>query len=260
MSAAVLLGGGELLIAEAAVSAILLVSLDPSTSDALHAQPHPRGPDRRRRRAGGHPRCCSRPIRRCTSARAAQAVFAGLGWRAGAARGGARRAATRSGRRGAGRGPRARRARRRVRRGARASGARPRGSRRGGGRADRARALRARASPRSTSRSATRACSRATRCGCCASDEPVPETLPDAVRELGSPSGRWPSAYEQPERADDVRAHALRAGSLAGRGGRPRCRRRSARPRSTCGAPPTSLATRPSALEAPTEELLATVP
>ena len=42
MSAAVLLGGGELLTAEAAVSAILLVSLDPGTSDALHAQPHPR--------------------------------------------------------------------------------------------------------------------------------------------------------------------------------------------------------------------------
>jgi uncharacterized membrane protein YgaE (UPF0421/DUF939 family) len=34
MSAAVLLGGGELLTAEAAVSAILLVSLDPSASDA----------------------------------------------------------------------------------------------------------------------------------------------------------------------------------------------------------------------------------
>src|SRR3954466_8442706 len=33
MSAAVLLGGGELLIAESAVSAILLVSLDPNTSD-----------------------------------------------------------------------------------------------------------------------------------------------------------------------------------------------------------------------------------
>src|SRR5918992_2014428 len=33
MSAAVLLGGGELLTAEAAVSAILLVSLDPTTSD-----------------------------------------------------------------------------------------------------------------------------------------------------------------------------------------------------------------------------------
>ena len=33
MGAAVLLGGGELLVAEAAVSAILLVSLDPHTSD-----------------------------------------------------------------------------------------------------------------------------------------------------------------------------------------------------------------------------------
>ena len=33
MSAAVLLRGGELLTAEAAVSAILLVSLDPNTSD-----------------------------------------------------------------------------------------------------------------------------------------------------------------------------------------------------------------------------------
>src|SRR3954471_14160684 len=34
MSAAVMLGGGELLVSESAVSAILLVSLDPNTSDA----------------------------------------------------------------------------------------------------------------------------------------------------------------------------------------------------------------------------------
>src|SRR3954452_15254413 len=37
MSAAVLLGGGELLTAEAAVSAILIVSLDPAASDGFTA-------------------------------------------------------------------------------------------------------------------------------------------------------------------------------------------------------------------------------
>jgi uncharacterized membrane protein YgaE (UPF0421/DUF939 family) len=50
MSAAVLLGGGELLVAESAVSAILLVSLDPSVAW--------RWPSRR---------CSSRPTRRCSS-------------------------------------------------------------------------------------------------------------------------------------------------------------------------------------------------
>ena len=53
MSAAVLLRGGELLTAEAAVSAILLVSLDPSASDVSFTLNRIfEGADRRRRRAG----------------------------------------------------------------------------------------------------------------------------------------------------------------------------------------------------------------
>ena len=62
MSAAVLLRGGELLTAEAAVSAILLVSLDPSASDiSFTLEPDLRGPDRRRRRAGRDRRCVFPP-------------------------------------------------------------------------------------------------------------------------------------------------------------------------------------------------------
>jgi len=48
--------------------------------------------------------------------------------------------------------------------------------------------------------------------------EPVPETLPDAVRELGVAVWTLASAYDQPERADAVRSHSSRAGSLAGEG------------------------------------------
>lgn len=46
-------------------------------------------------------------------------------------------------------------------------------------------------------------------------NEPVPESLADAVRELVVAVWTLASAYDQPERADDVRGHALRAGSLA---------------------------------------------
>ena len=48
--------------------------------------------------------------------------------------------------------------------------------------------------------------------------EPVPATLPDAVQELGLAVWTLAGAYEQPERADAVRGHALRAGSLGERG------------------------------------------
>jgi hypothetical protein len=48
--------------------------------------------------------------------------------------------------------------------------------------------------------------------------EEVPETLPKAVRELGVAVWTLASAYEAPERAEAVRGHALRAGSLAGDG------------------------------------------
>jgi hypothetical protein len=48
--------------------------------------------------------------------------------------------------------------------------------------------------------------------------EPVAETLPSAVRELGVAVWTLAGAYDEPERADAVRGHALRAGSLAGEG------------------------------------------
>src|SRR3954468_4578701 len=132
MSAAVLLGGGEVLTAEAAVAAILLVSLDPNTSDTSFTL----------NRilevliGGGVALAVTSlvfpPDPALHVGRAAQAVFAGLGSAlerlafglgGGAARfgcGGGRRG---RGGRGAGRGARAGRAGRRVRRGA---GDRPR--------------------------------------------------------------------------------------------------------------------------------------
>src|SRR3954452_21317192 len=51
------------------------------------------------------------------------------------------------------------------------------------------------------------------------SGEPIDPALPDAVRELGSAVWSLASAYDQPERADAVRGHALRAGALAGEAG-----------------------------------------
>jgi uncharacterized membrane protein YccC len=47
------------------------------------------------------------------------------------------------------------------------------------------------------------------------SGEPVPETLPEAIRELALSVWALAGAYEQPERADEARGHALRAGALA---------------------------------------------
>jgi len=50
------------------------------------------------------------------------------------------------------------------------------------------------------------------------SSEPVPDALPEAVRELGLAVWALAGAYEQPERADAARGHALRAGALTGDG------------------------------------------
>ena len=78
MSAAVLLGGGELLTAEAAVSAILIVSLDPGTADGFSANRILEGVI-----GGGVALAVSsllfpaNPV--LPVARAAQSVFAGLG-------------------------------------------------------------------------------------------------------------------------------------------------------------------------------------
>ena len=60
MSVAVLLNGSELVISEAAVSAMLLVITGPSGGAAFSPEPHPRGRDRRRRRAGAS-RCSFSP-------------------------------------------------------------------------------------------------------------------------------------------------------------------------------------------------------
>ena len=262
MSAAVLLRGGELLVAESAVSAILLVSLDPNTSDVSFTL----------NRVlegligGGVALAVTSlvfpPDPALHVGRAAQAVFSGLGAAlerlaaALAARdpgaagealadgAGAGRARSTSSTRRCGTGPRDR-----VAVAATAGRAAPTSN------------ATARASPRSTSRSATPACSRATRCGCCA---PASRSTRRCRRPCASSASRvWSlaGAYEQPERADAVRGHALRAGALAGEevGRRARSRPRSARPRSISAAPPTCSRRREGA-EAPTEELLAAVP
>jgi uncharacterized membrane protein YgaE (UPF0421/DUF939 family) len=89
------------------------------------------------------------------------------------------------------------------------------------------------------------------------SGEPIDPALPDAVRELGSAVWSLASAYDQPERADAVRGHALRAGALAGEAGGGEV---AAQIRSTAvdlRRAADQLAAEP--LEAPTEELLAAV-
>ena len=87
------------------------------------------------------------------------------------------------------------------------------------------------------------------------SGEAIDPALPDAVRELGLAVWSLAGAYDQPERADAVRGHALRAGALAGEagGGEVVAQIRSTavdlrRAADLLGAEP---------LEAPTEELLA---
>ncbi len=259
MSAAVLLGGGELLIAESAVSAILLVSLDPNTSDVSFTL----------NRilegliGGGVALAVTSlvfpPDPALHVGRAAQAVFAGLGAAlerlsaalsagdpavAGEALTDARALdalvdefdeALRLGRETARLSPRrrillgrARPLRRELRPGRLRRPRHPR-----------ARAPRGAAAARRASRS-TRRCRR--RCASSAS-------------RVWSLAG----AYEQPERADAVRGHALRAGALAGEagGGEVAAQIRSTAVDLRRAADLLALASR---CEAPTEELLAAVP
>ena len=89
--------------------------------------------------------------------------------------------------------------------------------------------------------------------------EDVPEALPQAVRELGVAVWTLASAYDQPERADEVRGHALRAGSLAHEG--PTEVLAQIRSTAVDLRRAADLTREPGTerLEAPTEELLATV-
>ena len=79
------------------------------------------------------------------------------------------------------------------------------------------------------------------------------------MRELGLAVWSLASAYDQPERADEVRGHALRAGALAHEG----ATEVAAQIRSTAvdlrRAADLPARPRRERLEAPTEELLATV-
>ena len=83
MSVAVLLNGSELVISEAAVSAMLLVITGPSGRRRVLAEPDPRGRDRRRRRARRSP-CSSRRTRSCPSAapRRPSSAASAARWRA----------------------------------------------------------------------------------------------------------------------------------------------------------------------------------
>ena len=212
MSAAVLLGGGELLTAEAAVSAILLVSLDPGASDGFTANRIIEA------LIGGGVSLAVTSLLfpadpRLPVSRAAQAVFGGLGSAlerlAGALEAGDANAAgealdaaraldpdvvafgealAQRPRDGAPRAPAARRARR-----ARAlrRELRP-------GRLRRARHAR----PVPSRRAAHRA--------------PASRFRGEAVRELARAVWALAAAYDQPDQADAARAHALRAGALAG--------------------------------------------
>jgi uncharacterized membrane protein YgaE (UPF0421/DUF939 family) len=260
MSAAVLLRGGELLTAEAAVSAILLVSLDPNTSDFSFTL----------NRifegliGGGVALAVTSlvfpPDPALHVGRAAQAVFAGLG--SALERLGAALAA------GDGDGA--------------------------GGALAEARALdalvdefdealsigreTARLSPRRRTalapleryrasfaqvdyavrdtRVLARHSVRALRAG-----EAIDPTLAEAVHELGLAVWTLAGAYDQPDRADAVRGHALRASALAGEAGGGEI---AAQIRSTAvdlrrAADLLGEDARTDALEAPTEELLAAV-
>jgi hypothetical protein len=256
MSAAVLLGGGELLTAEAAVSAILLVSLDPNTSDASFTL----------NRilegliGGGVALAVTSfvfpPDPALHVGRAAQAVFSGLGaalerLAAALAAGDAAVAAEaldearaldalvaefdetlRVGRETARLSPR-----RRVSLGEL--------ERYGASFAQVDFAVR-------DTRVLGRHVVRLARSG-----EPVPAALPEAVRELGLAVWSLAGAYEQPDRADEVRGHALRAGSLAGEAGGGEV---VAQIRSTAvDLRRAADLLGPEPLEAPTEELLAAV-
>ena len=240
MSAAVLLRGGELLTAEAAVSAILLVSLDPTASDfsftlnrifegligggvalAVSALVFPPDPA-------------------LHVGRAAQAVFAGLGGALERVRPRST-AATRARARGAGRGARARHAGRRVQRAL-----------------ETGREM-ARLSPRRRTANAaleryaqsftevdfairdTRVLARHS-VRMLRAEEPSRRRCRARSASSAWPSGRWRAPTTSP--SAPMRSAGTRCAPGRSRTkGRPRCWRRSARPRSTCGARPTSRAT-----------------
>ena len=256
MSAAVLLRGGELLVAESAVSAILLVSLDPNTSDVSFTL-------NRVLEAligGGVALAVTSlvfpPDPALHVGRAAQAVFSGLGAAlervATALRAGdpsvagealtAARAldalvdefneALRLGRETARLSPRRRTSLAEL-------------ERYGASFAQVDFAVR-------DTRVLARHAVRLARSG-----DPIDPALPDAVHELGAAVWSLAGAYDQPDRADAVRGHALRAGALAGEAGGGEV---AAQIRSTAvdlRRAADLLAAEP--LEAPTEELLAAV-
>ena len=211
MSAAVLLGGGELLTAEAAVSAILLVSLDPGASDGFTANRIIEA------LIGGGVALAVTSLLfpadpRLPVSRAAQAVFGGLGSTlerlagaletgdadaAGEALAAARALdpdvvafgeALRDGRETARLSPRRRVALAEL-------------ERYGASFAQVDFAVR-------DTRVLCRHAVRLTRAG-----EPVPG---EAVRELARAVWALAAAYDEPDQADAARAHALRAGALAG--------------------------------------------
>jgi uncharacterized membrane protein YgaE (UPF0421/DUF939 family) len=214
MSAAVLLGGGELLVAESAVSAILLVSLDPVGNDHFTINRIFEGLI-----GGGVALAVTSlffpPDPALHVGRAAQAVFAGLGaalerlatalaandpQAAGEALAAARELddlvdefdeALTTGRETARLSPRRRAARTDL-------------ERFGASFAQVDFAVR-------DTRVLARHSVRLLRAG-----EPVPPTLPDAIHELALAVWALAGAYDEPERADAVRGHALRAGALAG--------------------------------------------
>ena len=222
----------------------------------VHAQPRAGRADRRRRRLGGD--VAGLPARSGAARRprgAGRVLRARRGARA--AVGGAGRERRGRGRRGAGRGAGAGRAGRRVRRGA----------------ADRPRdrvavapparpcwptsTATARASPRSTSPSATRACSRATRCGWRGRASRSTRRCRRPCASSASASGRSRAPTSSPSAPTPSAATRCAPARWRARRAAARSRPRSARPPSTCAAPPTCSASEP--LEAPTEELLAAV-
>jgi uncharacterized membrane protein YgaE (UPF0421/DUF939 family) len=262
MSAAVLLGGGELLVAESAVSAILLVSLDPSGSDGFTVNRIFEGLI-----GGGVALAVTSlffpPDPALLVRRAAQAVFAGLGaaleqlakalaandpQNAGEALAAARKLdgliaefneALITGRETARLSPRRRAALTDL-------------ERFGTSFAQVDFAVR-------DTRVLARHSVRLLRAG-----EPVPSTLPEAIAELGLAVWALAGAFDEPERADAVRGHALRAGALAGDAQSGEAREVVGQIRSTAVdlrraadlLHDTALEER----EAPTEELLAAAP
>jgi uncharacterized membrane protein YgaE (UPF0421/DUF939 family) len=262
MSAAVLLGGGELLVAESAVSAILLVSLGPSGSDGFTVN--------RIFEAligGGVALAVTSlffpPDPALLVRRAAQAAFAGLGaaleqlaralvandpQRAGEALAAARKLdgliaefneALTTGRETARLSPRRR-------------GALTDLERFGASFAQVDFAVR-------DTRVLARHSVRLLRAG-----EPVPATLPEAIAELGLAVWSLAGAFDEPERADAVRGHALRAGALAGDARAGEAREVVGQIRSTAvdlrRAADLLHDTAVEEREAPTEELLAAAP